>query len=271
MPDITTLDMLANARSNFRQRLRFRKATLANSAAGQQMSLYRSVGLPAQPAIPGAAAVVSGLSTSLTAGIPGIVAPGSPRDTTYIDEVGFWSTSGGMVELYDRLIQSGNLNGTLTTAQTVNTPAIPNRNGAAATNVEWALECYTDLGATGVTATISYTNQAGTAGRTTTVAIPATWRAGRLLFILTLQSGDTGIQSIQSVTLSATTGAAGAFGVTCLYALGVVVAFPSANIAEPRQTALGIKIASDTAISVVFVANGTSTGDVGGYVNLVQS
>ena len=79
-----------------------------------------------------------------------------------------------------------------------------------------ALTIYTQIGTTAVTVTASYTNSAGTSGRTTQAVViggTAYREAGRVI-LLPLQSGDTGARAVASVTISATTGTAGAFGVT---------------------------------------------------------
>ena len=76
----------------------------------------------------------------------------------------------------------------------------------------------TAFGATPVTLTVSYTNELGTSGRTSTSTTVASVPAGRSLainkrepFSLDLQSGDKGVRSLQTATLSGTTGAAGVY------------------------------------------------------------
>ena len=68
-----------------------------------------------------------------------------------------------------------------------------------------AVEVSAATGAGTPTITISYTNQAGTASRTGTniIATVASSAIGATYFI-GLQAGDTGVQSVQSLTLSAT-------------------------------------------------------------------
>lgn len=249
-----------------RQRARFQKASIANVTAGAITALWRSTGpLPAQPAIPGAAVVCD----KTTAGaLINQVNPTAPA-ILYVDTLSAAGTVAGSLVLYDRLIHSGGLNGTLATAQTVNTPALPAaaRSGATAgTQVEWYLSCYTDLGATGVTATVTYTNQAGTTGRTTTVAVPATWRAGRELQIFPA-GGDTGIRSIESVQLSATTGSAGSFGVTCRRHM-CRLDLPIANIGNTREAILD-DVGDNACLELIFESSGTTSGDIRGAVTLV--
>lgn len=128
------------------------------------------------------------------------------------------ATAPGALVLYDRLLHIGNLSGTVTTAQTVG--GVITRNTGGVGNEIW-VEIYTQIGATGTTITASYTNQAGTSGKTTTaVTFGATNnREAQRMIRLPLASGDSGVQSIQSVTVLATTGTAGAFGVTLVHPL----------------------------------------------------
>jgi hypothetical protein len=76
----------------------------------------------------------------------------------------------------------------------------------------------TAFGATPVTLTISYTNELGTSAKssvsTTVASVPAGRSAclnPRDAFSLPLASGDKGVRSLQTATLSATTGAAGVY------------------------------------------------------------
>jgi hypothetical protein len=119
-----------------------------------------------------------------------------------------------VVIAYDRLLHIGGLSGTSTSAQTVGGTLTRNTGGEG--NQIW-VEIYTQIGATASTITASYTNQAGTSGRTTqAVAIGGTNnREVTRVIPLTLQAGDTGVQAVASVTINTTsTGTAGDFGIT---------------------------------------------------------
>lgn len=124
--------------------------------------------------------------------------------------------SGCTQMLIDRLSHQGGLSGIVATAQTTNLPTAALSRYTSGDGVMAALEIYTAVGATAQTATCSYTNQAGTAGRTSKpVAFGATGNnaAGRFI-LLPLQDGDTGVRSVESVLLSGSTVTAGNFGVT---------------------------------------------------------
>lgn len=118
--------------------------------------------------------------------------------------------------LIDRLAHQGGLSGTSTTSQTTNLPTAALPRYTSGGGVMAAIEIYAAVGSTATTLTASYTNQAGTSGRTTKDLVFGGNGnlAARLFLPLPLQDGDTGVQSVESVTLAASTATAGNFGVT---------------------------------------------------------
>ena len=135
----------------------------------------------------------------------------------FIDRVSLQgSTAGSVMMIADRLSHQGGLDGTVTTSQTTNLPTAALTRYTYGEGVIGAPEIYTQIGATATTVVVTYTNQAGTGGRTSppfTIGGSGYREVGRLLPI-PLQSGDYGIRSVQSVDLLATTGTAGNFGVS---------------------------------------------------------
>jgi hypothetical protein len=125
------------------------------------------------------------------------------------------SLTAGVYLLYDRLFHIGGLSGTSTAAQTVQgspaSPALTRYTGGTG-NIAF-YEIYTDLGSNSRTLTMTYTNQAGTGSRTSTINIGATgFREVTRMQRIPLAAEDSGIQSIQTVQLNNT--AAGNFGIT---------------------------------------------------------
>ena len=132
----------------------------------------------------------------------------------------------GTFIIADRLSHQGGLSGIVTTAQTTNLPTAALTRYTDGVGVHIGLSIYTQVGTTATTVTASYTNQAGTSGRTTAAVVfgGTGFREGNRLITLPLQSGDTGVRSVESVTVLATTGTAGVFGVTLykpLFAIGL--------------------------------------------------
>lgn len=140
--------------------------------------------------------------------------------------------SPGVWVLCDRLSHQGGLSAIVTGAQATNLPTAALTRYTDGAGVMAALTIYTQIGTTATTITASYTNQAGTAGQTTpAVAFGATnFREAQRMILLPLASGDSGVRAVASVNVVATTGTAGAFGVTLFKPL---VAFPLWSPDEP--------------------------------------
>jgi hypothetical protein len=129
------------------------------------------------------------------------------------------------VILADRLVSTGGLSGTVTTAQTTNLPTPALTRYTSGIGVLAALEIYTTIGTTQTTATISYTNESSVSGRTSKAVLfgASSFNEAGRLFIMPLQEGDLGVKSVESVTLVGTTGTAGNFGVTLFKYLAPMV------------------------------------------------
>jgi hypothetical protein len=145
--------------------------------------------------------------------------------------------SAASMMVVDLLNVSGGLNGTLTTAQTTNLPTAALTRYTSGEGVMAGIVIYTIIGTTATTVTISYTNSAGVSGRTSTATTigGGFYRETGLLIPIPLQAGDTGIRSIESVTLAATTGTAGNFGV-CLFKPLAMISLESATGAMPLDS-----------------------------------
>lgn len=218
---ITTLDELVNAMGNNSSRIVLDKASIASQAAGTYVSLWRATGQPGQGAIPAAAAVC----TNALTGALGFTQQTAPA-TTYGAWLNAVSSNAAMtLELHDRLMHMGGLNGTLATAQTVNLDVNANLASGNLTarigdanfsDIQWWLEWYTATGATAVTATVGVTLNDGTT-TTLSAALAATRPASFMLplnGLLPTAAAGKYIRDVDTVTLSATTATAGSFGVT---------------------------------------------------------
>ena len=118
--------------------------------------------------------------------------------------------------LADRLSHQGGLSGTATSEQTTNLPTAALTRYTSGVGVMAAVEIYSNIGATPQTVTINYTDQDGNAGQTSYAQdIGGGSNDGaRRMITMPLADGDTGVRSVQGVTLSGSTGTAGDFGVT---------------------------------------------------------
>ena len=269
---ITNRDQLIDALANNSSRIVIDKAAIANTAAGQYHSLWRATGQPGQGAIPTAAAncnqsTVGGMQFSQQT---------SPAKSylAYLEAAS--SNSAMTIEVHDRLMHMGGLNGTLTTAQTVGLDF----DGVTADNmaerigdsdysdIQWWLEWYTDTGATAATATVAVTYNDGTTGNLTGVSLAATRRASFMQLLnglIPAAAADKFIRAVNTVQLSASTGAAGNFGVTATRLRGTLF-MPIANAKFSADWAsLPINTIPNSACPFIAVlASTTSTGTLRG-------
>ena len=269
---ITNRDQLIDALANNSTRIVIDKASIANAAAGQYHSLWRATGQPGQGAIPAAAAncnqsTVGGMRFSQQ------TAP-SKSYLAYLEAA--CSVSAMTVEVHDRLMDRGGLNGTLTTAQTVGldfngvtTDNMAERIGDADySDIQWWLEWYTDTGSTAVTATVNVTYNDGTTGNLTGVSLAATRRASfmqSLNGLIPAAAAGKFIRAVNTVTLSASTAAAGNFGVTATRLRGSLF-MPIANAKFSADWAsLPINTIPNSACPfIVVLASTTFTGTLRG-------
>jgi 3',5'-cyclic AMP phosphodiesterase CpdA len=266
---------IAAALGNSNSRIVWDKASIANAAAGQIFSLWRATGTPGQGAIPAAAA----LCTSALTGAMGFTNQTAPVTSYYAWQSIGTGNAATSVEVHDRLAHMGGLNGTLTTAQTVgvdltsgglNLPAA-RRGDANYSDVQWWLEWYTDTGATASNATVAVTYDDGSTGNLAAIAVGGTVRAGRMIPLVSAVTGRF-IRAVTSVTLSASTGTAGSFGVTATRPRTVV----NSNIANKTEqfdwAQLGLpEIPNDSCLMMVMLCSTTSTGTVRGQGKIIHA
>lgn len=174
------------------------------------------------PGYPGAGSTpATGAGTtynSSSAGAPSYTAATGGQSTYLIGSQAFSSKDSGSWFLYDRLWSNSGLSGTTTTIQSFTQTAIPTR-WTGFKDIELWIDDYTICGGTATTATIvNYTNQDGTATSTTfpmfANTLGGTTNIAGSCFPIPLASGDTGVVSVQSITLGVSTGTAGNFGFT---------------------------------------------------------
>ena len=276
---ITTRDQLIASLAGRQQALVIDKSSISNVAAGQYHSLWRATGIPGQGAIPGAAAVCN---NALTGALP-FYSPSAP-DTTYLATLNAVAgNSATSIELHDRLVHMGGLNGTLTTAQTVGidmdlllaTNNLDARiSDAFYRNVMWWLEWYTDTGATAVTATVNVKYSDGSSANLNGISLAATRRASQMIplnsYIPLAQSGLS-IAGVNSVTLSATTGTAGSFGITATKRLASLL-MPIANANFGLDWAgLGLmEVKAQACPFVIMLPGSTTTGRLNVNIGLIE-
>lgn len=189
------------------------KSSTASDATGYWMTGWKDAGLPGAwaPGTPG----VAGRDTNGNAvADAGCISFPDATLTRYLTSVNHSSSTPNAFMWADVLWVNSGLVVTTTTAQTVNSVALPARDVNGTVNGEGCMIGLVAVAALGNAATISnstisYTNSEGTAGRTASLVavvgsqVPATPVIGTVVWF-TLQAGDVGVRSIQSITLSTT-------------------------------------------------------------------
>lgn len=112
----------------------------------------------------------------------------------------------GFIAIADRLWHNGGITTSSSAAQTIVSPTFPARDANGNTNgvgVILGLEVSATVGAATPSVSVGYTNSAGTSGRVcATVRTMNSATAARGFYPLTLQSGDVGVQRVDSITFS---------------------------------------------------------------------
>lgn len=207
---ITTLDGVI---AGMRPPVNLAKSVTATLVAGLPSSLWAIGGAPGAGAYDATlnGVVLSSSSALVTGQIPHY---DPTSGNSYLARLTAAVNQSGTLLLLDRIWHNGGYTITINTAQSITSPAWPSRCPTSGTDdtatttglgVMLALEVSAAVGAGTPTITISYTNSAGTAGRTATnvIATSASAATGTTYFI-GLQAGDVGVRSVQSLTLSAT-------------------------------------------------------------------
>lgn len=187
----------------------FMKNVTGTMVAGRPHSTFYLAGMPGAAVAPSPG--MAGAALTTYAGQIPFTNPVSGN--SYLSRFQGQATIAGTLLLCDRLWHQSGISVTTTTAQTINSVAWPARDIAGSTNgdgVYIGLEISTATGAGAATPSISYTNQAGTSGKTGSMIVTyAASSVAGTFYPFGLAAGDTGVRSIQTVTLgvSMTSGA----------------------------------------------------------------
>lgn len=243
-------------------------AAAAATVAGRITSLWQYDGSPG----PGAAPTTWANPDETTNGGLKQTNPGGGRQKWLLGATAAPLAAGTLI-LYDRLGHIGNLSGTTTTAQTFTGTVTRYTDGVG--NQIWA-EIYTQIGATATTFTCSYTDQDGNSGQTTAAtAIGGTGlREVQRIIPVPLASGDTGVRSVENADLVATTGTAGAWGITIAHPL-LVLPVGVLGVGTIRDLIAGLpgiqEIVPGACLAWAWLANGTTAPQIFGSVHTIEA
>lgn len=192
----------------------------------------------------------------------------TPGKEKFLIQHGLYSTQStgtGSWLLYDRLVHAGGFDANITTLQTVNTPPLNRYSGSSSVGNVIMVEVYSLIGANARTLDIKYTNQDGVSGRTSLTRIGATGtlRQGGQTNICTLQSGDTGVRSIETIQLLVGgTNLSGNFGISIIHPISTCQILPSMT-GSIKDFATGLpgipKIEPNACLAYLFYPNTNSS------------
>lgn len=247
------------------------KAAPGNSyVAGRPYSMFYLGGVPGAAAAP-APGIAGAALTSYAGQIP---VPAASGNTHLARFSGVHGAQGGTLLLCDRLWHNSGVSVTTATAQTVTSVAWPARDLNGATDgagVYIGLEIVTATGAGAATPSISYTNSAGTSGRTSvTVDTYAASSPAGYFYRLGLQAGDVGVRSVESVTLGVSmTG--GSISLVA-YRILATLELPNSNIPNALDAlSSGMpRLYDNTVPFLIFLPSSTAAGTVSGTVVYTQ-
>lgn len=254
----------------------FYKVGTAPEAAGIMYGWWKDTGSPGawSPGTPGLSGRTTDGGTSTDAGC--LYCPAPSSGSNYLVDFQTSASVACSVQLWDVLWVNSGAVVTTTTAQTVNSTTLPARDAAGSTNGEQVFAAIvvttatTNAGAI-TNMTLSYTNSAGTSGRTAAIAsFPATAVIGTVV-PFQLAAGDTGIRSIQSITLG-TSLAAGSVSLILYRPLtGLPIIVANSGTANTGQFINpGIKLYTGSCILPFQLPTATTATTVHGFTTIVE-
>lgn len=205
-----------------------RKFLSYGNTDGAWSHIFRETGDPAAGSftnIPGGSAFDKDSAGSFS---KGLFNPTSPAKCYLLTFGVIPLTQSNPCLLIDLLVGAGNIATNIDTLQTVNSTALTRY-----TNGEGVMMMYqvvTTLGATSTTLTTTYTNQAGAGSRSAVDILNGSIGAGRIAIsgagsigpLSVLQSGDFGVQSVQSCQLTAALTGTGTIALVIYFPLAFV-------------------------------------------------
>lgn len=257
----------------------FMKTSTAAKAAGTWYCTSKDVGYPGAwaPGTPGINGRATDGTTSADYGC--IPITNASAGNNYLTALDMQASVNHTHDFFDCLWVNSGIVVTTTTAQAIVTPTLPARDVNGTTNGEGCgiallfVAAATNAAAISGT-TVSYTNSKGVAGRTATLttatgsAIPATPVIGTIIWF-SLAAGDTGVQSIQSITLgtSLVTGTVSLMITRDICTIGTTIV----NVAAAKTIGSpGIKLYNGTCLLHNIMASATTATFMSGSLAVME-
>jgi hypothetical protein len=264
---IGTLDQYINAA---KQRVQMVKTATRTSVALIPFSVFDLAGQPGAGVLAGTSTAAGVIPTDATAGCPLI---NFSTGVGYLSKVEYYSSVLSRLEIADMLFKAGayafGAGTTTLSAQPAISSRCPDYPGSGTVfgvgNEIWIEVTTAFVTGTSWQVQITYTNSAGTAGRTSIISVAQAAAALTLgkMFQIALQAGDSGVQKIESVivTNGGTAMTAGNFNVLIIRPLWFnrVPIANGGDINDLLKTGMPI-VYLDSAIILIVTADSTSTG-----------
>ena len=247
-----------------KQLARICKTQTATTVAAQWHTLLDRNGIPGAGSLSVGNTANGLVPTDATAGFPAINAFGG-GNTGYLTGLNFSNSVACRMHLYDRLFHVGSISLTsLATTTLTSQPSFSSRvpGGTDYTSTEIWLEINTAVSATATTVSVSYTNEAGTTGRSTGASASLSGFITGRLILMPLQAGDKGVQRIDSVTVGGTVASAGTVNVIVARPLVTSMRVPVAGAGDVLgldRTGM-VQVWQDSALWPIIAADSTSSG-----------
>ena len=251
-----------------KQRVPLVRTASRTTVAVVPFGVFDLAGQPGAGVLAGTSTTVGVVPTDLTAGCPII---NFTTGVGYLSKIEYYNTVATRLELCDMLFKAGAYAFTAGTTTLSTQPVIsqrcPDLNGAVFGNGN---EIWIEVTTAFVTGTawqvqVTYTNSAGTTGRTSIISAAqaaAGLTVGKM-FMLALQAGDVGVQKIESViaTNGGTAMTAGNYNVLILRPLwfNKITVANGGGIDDLFKTGLPV-VYSDSAFILLVTPDSTSTG-----------
>lgn len=264
---ITTLD---GAIAGMQSPKDYQKLVSPTLVVGRPDSPFYRTGLPGAAAAP-SSGMSGGALTSYAGQIP-FSNPGAGN--SYLARLQAFASQPGIFLLCDRLWHQSGIAVTTTTAQTINSATWPARdqNGATAgVGVLIGLEVSGATGAGAATPAIVYTNSGATGSRNGAMLVPyVASSAIGAFYPFTLDAGDVGVQSVQSITLSVSMTS----GTIHLVAYRVLarLEIPASYVGNSIDCLTGgmVRLYDNTVPFVLFIPSATTAATVQAHMIVTQ-
>lgn len=242
------------------------KPSISCKAAGTFASLWKSAGNPGAGSDPGSTA--GAIPDSSTTGAV-LWANPSGGASSAVARMSYENTLQSTLILYDRLWHGGGFVSSSTSSQSISSPPALTRPDANGVGAELWLEVTTGWAATSTVVTWTYTNSAGTTGKTNTYTNTVSTVANQMI-PLPLASGDTGIKVPQAIQF-ATSVASGVFNLVILRPIARIPV-PANNVANQLGVFdLGLPAVYDSAcIAGMLYTSTTTTGVCDATLQIIQ-